>query len=144
MCACALHHSTIPFFSHSSWTPSFSGVSHSCAHYRGFPLGITPTCQLQSYPITSTQPAMFVAATAPPVPHKLVQKNESGEFIDTSELLPLGCSHSPQLSQAQPSFKHKKRHVSTILEWVQCFGLYSSVNEEVLHVYLISWATNLL
>ena len=36
--------------------------------------GITPTCQLQSYPTTSTQPAMFVSAATPPVPHKRLSR----------------------------------------------------------------------
>ena len=73
--------------------------------------------------------ALFIGAGLPPVPRKIVTKIQSEDFVDMSELLPdqLGCSKSGQASEDLSTPKSKKRQVSTILEWIQCFGIYMAV-----------------
>ena len=54
----------------------------------------------------------------PPVPQKLVQKIQSGEYVNMSELLPdqLGLSDIKPSSEKQQG--SKKKVISNILEWV--------------------------
>ena len=64
----------------------------------------------------------------PPVPKKLADKIQSGEYVDMSELLPdqlgVSCSKPSHDSKQQGP---KKKGISSILEWVQCFSIYISV-----------------
>ena len=68
-----------------------------------------------------------IGASLPLVPQKLVQKIQSGEYVDMSELLPeqLGPSDIKLSSEKQQGTK--KKLISNILEWVQCFSIYVSV-----------------
>ena len=74
---------------------------------------------------------MFIGAGLPPVPQKMVAKIQSNEFVDMSELLPdcLGCLKTGQITEDQATSRPmaRKRYVSTILEWIQCFGIYMAV-----------------
>ena len=74
---------------------------------------------------------MFIGAGLPPVPQKMVAKIQSNEFVDMSELLPnrLGCLKTGQITEDQATSRPmaRKRYVSTILEWIQCFGIYMVV-----------------
>ena len=57
------------------------------------------------------------------MPFKLAEKIQSGEYVNMPELLPdqLGAS-----SDTKPQGP-KKRVISSILEWVQCFSISISV-----------------
>ena len=70
-----------------------------------------------------------VGAGLPPVPAKLVSKIEAGEFIDMGELIPdrLGVARSFSNEEAGKVAKQKRRVVASIMEWVQCFGIYIAV-----------------
>ena len=72
--------------------------------------------------------SLLVGAATPPVPPKLVERIKTGEFIDMVELLPdrMGTAN---FSIADESTKQKarRRPVSSIIEWVQCFNTYLSV-----------------
>ena len=75
--------------------------------------------------------AMFsVGAGLPPVPKKLVNRIQAGEFVDMAELLPdrMGCTaalfHNEKVDKL---LKSKRRQVSTITEWIQCFSIYAAV-----------------
>ena len=61
----------------------------------------------------------------------MVEKIQSGEFIDLAELLPdrIGSlSGNPTLEdEDRVGSKKKKRQVTTILEWVRCFSLYMAI-----------------
>ena len=48
-----------------------------------------------------TSPVLSIGADLPPVPLKLVERIQAGEFIDMSELLPdrLGINTSPPLGR---------------------------------------------
>ena len=77
-------------------------------------------------------PLRIIIRTLQPVPHKLVMKIQAGEFVDMAELLPdqLGSSTSIPTSQSEedkPPTKPKRKQVTNILEWVQCFNIYIAV-----------------
>ena len=67
----------------------------------------------------------FVGAALPAVPPKLVERIESGAFVEMSDLLP---EHLGQAALEEDS-KSKSRHhpVSTITQWLQCFAVYTAV-----------------
>ena len=70
-----------------------------------------------------------MGAGLPPVPAKLVVRIEAGEFVDMAKLLPdkLGFSKTTlNDDQARPS-KPRRRTVTNILEWTQCFATYMAV-----------------
>ena len=68
---------------------------------------------------------MTIGAGLPPIPSKLVSKIEAGEFVDMAELLPdrLGVARNPSRDELKP----RRRVVTTILEWIQCFSRYMAV-----------------
>ena len=72
---------------------------------------------------------MFIGTGLPPVPQKMVVKIQSKEFVDMSELLPncLGCLKTGQITDDQATSRPTKRYISTILAWIQCFGIYMAV-----------------
>ena len=83
--------------------------------------------------ITDTQAAAHRAISIgqglPPVPKKLVNKIESGEYLDMAELLPdrLGSYRSLTLEDKGGVPKSKRRAVTNILEWIQCFSIYIAI-----------------
>ena len=79
---------------------------------------------------TNSETYFSVNWSRPPlVPHWLVTKIESGEFIDMSQLLPdqLGCTRGQVLDDQSGVLKSKRHLVSNILGWIQCFGVYMAV-----------------
>ena len=67
------------------------------------------------------------------MPRKLVKKIQAGDFVDMSELLPdrLGV-HASLSSTGEKGDKgekpqQKRRQVANIMEWVQCFAIYTAV-----------------
>ena len=72
--------------------------------------------------------SIFIGAATPPVPPKLVERIKAGEFIDMAELLPdrMGTSKS-FIADESTKQKSRRRPVSSIIEWVQCFNTYLAV-----------------
>ena len=71
-------------------------------------------------------------AGLPPIPAKLVTRIAAGEFIDMAKLLPdkLGLSKCTSSDdQAKPN-KARRRTVTNILEWMQCFATYMTVDSK--------------
>ena len=74
-----------------------------------------------------------IGAGLPPIPFRLIDRIQAGEFIDMAELLPerLGFNvfNSPMSDDkdGKHSSKSRKRQVTTITEWVQCFSIYAAV-----------------
>lgn len=69
---------------------------------------------------------VILGAGLAPVPSKLVQRIQRGDFIEMSELLPERLAVDPTSGDSAGS-KSKKKLVTSILEWVQCFGLYTAI-----------------
>ena len=68
---------------------------------------------------------LSLGAGLPPVPRSLASWIESGAFVEMSELSPELLS---TLSSETPDKgKSKQWVVCNILEWIQCFGLYTAV-----------------
>ena len=58
----------------------------------------------------------------PPVPPKLVQKIQAGEFVDLAELLPDNMEMVRRASiEGQGQSQRQLRRVVNLLTWVQCF-----------------------
>ena len=70
-----------------------------------------------------------MGAGLPPVPARLVTRIEAGEFIDMAELSPdkLGLTKSTLNDDQAKSSKPRRRTVTSILEWTQCFATYMAV-----------------
>ena len=90
--------------------------------------------EIQEDPLSNSQgptskelSGVQIGAGLPPVPQKLAQKIQSGDYVDMTELLPdhLGISDIKLSSDKQQG--SKKKGISSILEWVQCFSIYVSV-----------------
>ena len=80
--------------------------------------------------------AWSIGAGFPPVPLKLIERIQAGDFIDMAELLPerlgfnaFNCPMSDD-KDGKHSSKSRKRQVTTITEWVQCFSIYAAVIAE--------------
>ena len=101
------------------------------------PCGSVPAMRLLHESVTSgpsdiatPDDCISIGAGLPPVPSKLVSKIEAGEFIDMAELLPdrLGVARAVGNEESAGRVaKQKRRVVSNIMEWVQCFGVYLAV-----------------
>ena len=65
----------------------------------------------------------------PPVSKKLVACIQAGEYIDMAELLPdcLGISTGLANRDDKQATRPRRRQVTNILEWIQCFGIYVAV-----------------
>ena len=69
-----------------------------------------------------------IGAGLPPVPQKLVERIQAGEYVDMVELLPdrLGA-HGSSPAKEEKGSKQPKRQITSIAEWVQCFGVFMAV-----------------
>ena len=79
---------------------------------------------------TSTTPPapMLFSSGLPPIPAKLVDRIQSGLFVEISDLLPQKLiSAEYSVGDHITSQKQKQYEVTTIIEWVQCFGIYIAV-----------------
>jgi len=78
--------------------------------------------------VTPSNDCMTIGAGLLPVPSKLVCRIVAEEYIDMAELLPdrLGVARSPGTEESAKIIR-KRRTVSNIMEWVQCFGIYLAV-----------------
>lgn len=63
----------------------------------------------------------------PPVPGKLAKKIEQGHFIEMAELLPERLSSHCDIDDQNKATKPKHKVITSILEWMQCFGIYVAV-----------------
>ena len=80
-------------------------------------------------PLKEKPTAMLIGAGLPPVPQKLVQRIQAGEYV--SELLPNRLEINAGLPvQGDKDKKLKHRQVTNILEWIQCYIIYMAVHAE--------------
>ena len=74
--------------------------------------------------------AILLGAGLPPIPAKLVSRIEAGEFIEMAELLPdrLDPTRALFIDESDQQKTHRRRKpVTNILEWAQCFAIYTAV-----------------
>ena len=71
-------------------------------------------------------PVMF-SSCLPPVPTKLVQRIQDGLFIEMGELSPDRLDSSDYLASDQLASSQKIQQVTSIIEWVQCFSVFTAV-----------------
>lgn len=71
---------------------------------------------------------MTIGKGLPPVPGKLITKIESGQFIELAEFRPdrLGITAASDDDGSKAS-KSKNNLITSITEWIQCFGIYTAV-----------------
>ena len=71
---------------------------------------------------------LSIGVGLPPVPCKLVKRIQAGEFIDMAELLldHLGI-RAGTTDKDEKASKLKRCQVTNILEWVQCYSIYTAV-----------------
>ena len=71
---------------------------------------------------------MLFSSGLPPIPAKLVDRIQSGLFVEMSDLLPQKLiSAEYSVGDHMTSQKPKQYEVTTIIEWVQCFGIYIAI-----------------
>lgn len=63
----------------------------------------------------------------PPVPGKLVKKIQEGQFIEMADLLPERLSSHGESEDQGKATKPKHKAVTSILDWIQCFGIYVAI-----------------
>ena len=78
-----------------------------------------------SYPNKSSPPVL-ISSGLPPVPAKLVKRIQQGSFVETVELLPETLS-SPEYAPDNKPAGQKRREVTNIVNWVQCFGVFTAI-----------------
>lgn len=83
--------------------------------------------ELSHPPLPSSTPQLelTIGKGLPPVPGKLITKIESGQFIESAELQPdrLGITAASD----NDGSKSKNNPITSITEWIQCFGIYTTV-----------------
>ena len=79
-------------------------------------------------PPSTPQLELTIGEGLPPVPGKLITKLESGQFIESAELQPdrLGITAASDDDGSKAS-KSKNNPITSITEWIQCFGIYTAV-----------------
>ena len=71
--------------------------------------------------IDKEAPALLaIGAGLPPVPQKLVNKIQAGEFVEMVNI----SKEQDGSSDEKKGLKQRRRQVMSILEWVQCFSIY--------------------
>ena len=80
-----------------------------------------------SYPNKSSPPVL-ISSGLPPVPAKLVKRIQQGSFVEMVELLPETLSSPEYAPDNEPAGqKQKRREVTNIINWVQCFGVFIAI-----------------
>ena len=79
-----------------------------------------PTCT------TCTPSVATFGAGLPPVPAKLIKRIQEGEFIEMGELA-IDWLGLPSVEDSTKTSRSKRRPVTSIVEWAQCFSNYIAV-----------------
>jgi len=73
-------------------------------------------------------PPRLISGGLPPIPAKLVKRIQDGLFVEMAELL-AETLISPEytVDDQSTSSKQKPKEVTSITDWVQCFGLFIAI-----------------
>ena len=90
---------------------------------------LLPSANAELTPISE---GVYVGDSLPPVPAKLAAKIQKGEFVEMGELLPeFWSSHREENVEGKQEIKiRRRRKVTDIFTWLQCFGSYVSVHTQ--------------
>ena len=79
-------------------------------------------------PADKTSLSLYGGGGLPPVPAKLAQRIQDGQFVEMVELLPeVLRGPIPYDDDQQKSSKSKYRELNGIVDWIQCFSLYIAI-----------------
>ena len=93
-----------------------------------YPEPLPPATSRQpTRPESSALPPVMFSSCLPPVPAKLVQRIQDGLFIEMGELSPDRLDSSDHLASDQAASSQKIQQVTSIIEWVQCFSVFTAV-----------------
>ena len=70
---------------------------------------------------------VFIGLGLPPIAKKLFERIEAGSFIEMAELLPENLNLFTTTDADQSIYKIKRRVVTNIVEWLQCFSTYVAI-----------------
>ena len=119
---------------HSLWPPSSSNFQHIHEIRESFQhTDLTDTGNLNPLTLITpssckTAPPIMISCGLPPVPAKLVKRIQDGLFVEMSELLPDKLTGAEYNTEEDHTSSQKQKHeVLSIMEWVQCFGIFIAV-----------------
>ena len=70
---------------------------------------------------------MYIGEGLPPVPAKLAERIVRWEYIEMSEMLPeFWMQTMLDEPDSKPAAAHRRRQVTEIFTWIQCFCMYVS------------------
>lgn len=89
---------------------------------------VPPMVKAATNESSATSPPFTLGEGLPPVPGKLIQKIQRGEYVDMAELL----RDNMELNAGDPLARHlgmqpSCQEVPDLISWVQCFGIYAAV-----------------
>ena len=85
-----------------------------------------PSVTQQSTEEVSTP--LYVSGGLPPIPAKLAKHIQDGHFIEMVKLLPESLRGFNSYDEDQlKSSKPKHQEISNIINWIQCFSLYTAI-----------------
>ena len=92
------------------------------------PAGSTKTPSPTPGSASANLPPVLVSSGLPPIPAKLVSRAQHGLFVEMADLLPQKLlSQEYYTGDSTSSPKQKHHDVANIIEWVQCFGIYTAI-----------------
>ena len=131
--------------SHMAFTPASTACTNALPPYAPFVPSLTPTSvPSHTPPGSSAAPAggrsrptrlsFDVGPGRPPIPPKLVEQIQQGEFIDLADLLPDSLRDNELPQELLLDNQHllipkraQKREVRDVISWVDCWTAYSLV-----------------
>ena len=112
---------------HGLTAPPPTSVSHT--HFMTTPSVIPPSSP------TKIQPGMILSPAADPIPHALVQRIQSGQFVEMRDLLADNIALLNQVSSLHGTLPlplttvncTRLREVPSFVSWLYCFNAYMAV-----------------
>ena len=91
--------------------------------------GSIPIAHLFSQQATEKMSAsLYIGGRLPPVPAKLANRIQDGQFVEMAELLLEWLrGTNPHNEDQLKSSKSKYKEISSIVDWIQCFSLYIAI-----------------
>lgn len=109
-------------------------IATSTSLQRHDPLGALPSINPPFLPPLSN-PGMILSPAADPIPHALVQRVQSGQFVDMRDLLADNIALLNQLSSLHGTGalplstvnRTRLREIPSLVSWLYCFNAYAAI-----------------